>query len=420
MVKLTTYISEKRVKLTMNMKKKKLTQFILFGIMTLFFAVYLFSLEEKDRAIASFETALLNKDVSALKAMLVSSELKMTGANVKLLIDYLYENELVNQTIKEMKAGQSSDLLIVQEREKWYLFKEYDFKVKPYYINFKVDPSVRRITITNGQSIKVKSEQEQELKIALIPGDYDFLVSFETPYVAFNKNYRIEVSPSTARKNRTLHTSFYGVTLYINLQYWKDVELLINGESYGRVNESRVRLSPFLYDGSTTVAVRKKFPWGTFTSNEVKVKEREINLAIYPLNDIVRQEVDQVAALFMPSMQKAFQARDAQLLKNVTEKMKQQFSDHIKANKFNEYPDEMASYKLMRMYGMNTNSKDSSIHASVIVDEYYVWEEVSYSVGKEYLFIYDEEKQLWLADGWKYLYNHRNRAIYEQTGSPVN
>jgi uncharacterized membrane protein YvbJ len=396
-----------------QLKKSKVHSVIILAVFTFTFFIFTTMLESKEQVIAKFENAIEAEDIEALKRLVKSmdSELKINSANVKKIRDFIIED--IDETMKQIQLN-DHEFLTLKEEKKWIFFKGYSIEVQPYYIKLDLDKGVQSITFNDGQKLAFDDLNPKTVKIPMLPGYVNFVVTFHSAFTTHEKVYNKRLHPVFIDENREFLVQVIGNKVDFHSS-WGEAEMIVNGQSIGVQKNWPVTFRPVIYNGSISVYIKKKFPWGTYSSDIVDVKEAKHYLGINPIDDNISKAIQEDADIFMASMQQAFNERNVDLLINATDNMKLQLYsimnyDEDIAGQNISYS-KIVSYivpKPINISPINFEDKDLgvSFSATISIDEKYKYKGREYGQGKNYEFVYDEKNDQWLAHRWNKIYDH--------------
>jgi uncharacterized membrane protein YvbJ len=298
---------------------------ILLSLIVFFFMSTMMVLQEK--TLLTFQEALINKDVDQLQALLSSEDQNfiITTENVERFLTYLDSFKKDKESLLEsIKLGQNHELLSINTQKKWMFFEDYVFQVKPFFIEFTIDEFVKEIEIVGVETLQAEG-LEKIRSGPLMPGTYDIVATHHMGYVPdYTSNNKIAAIPAIANEERVIRSGIgtkyivfraynaLGGTVFIN---GKETQLIIDND------EQKIYGVPT--DGSITLSVKKKFPWGEFTTEEVVVSGKETFVHLDSTNEEVTKQVLAVANEFAASWVEAFNKQDPSLLKHVTPEMRE-------------------------------------------------------------------------------------------------
>ncbi|OZM56016.1 hypothetical protein CIB95_14330 [Lottiidibacillus patelloidae] len=277
------------------------------------------SFVSKDKAIDTLIEAYEKKDVTLLQSVLASSSQIYSDAELLAFIDYLYSSESDFQLfIKEVNEKRDTATLdhpaftIIKE-EKSTFKKEYVVKIKPIEVTFRVEDYIEAIE-WNGQLLAPNK------KITMIPAIIVVKLHILTnDDISFTEQQTINLDPTHRSKHFYINlesTSF--ITLDSNFD---DVTIYINGKDTGEEikfsNYSGKLYGPVPFDGSVTVAVGKKFPWGEVVSPEIPIINRKEYINLEAANTQITSQITSIITEYAESVLKAWQKKDATMLKHM-------------------------------------------------------------------------------------------------------
>ncbi|OZM56014.1 hypothetical protein CIB95_14320 [Lottiidibacillus patelloidae] len=334
-----------------NFKRKNALLYsivVIFLLSIFFFVSSLFVAKEK--SLATIEEAFLNNDVEVLQKLLTStdSELEMSRMNIEMFLGYLERYKIEEKTLLEaIREGKEHHLLAITTKKKWYFFEEYVFAIKPFYIEMAIDPHIQEIEIVGIENL-IPNGADKVRSSPLMPGAHQLYVTHVTEYgPVYKSKLSIPVFRTTANQHHIVKQEVK--TRYIEFQAYDAYggTLLINGKPTNIIVDTNDRVKKIYgipTDGTYAISVKKKFPWGEYTSAEVKILSNIERVRLNPLNEEMVQEIHSVMVEFGESWQVAFNNNDPTRLKHVTPKMREHLGGRIK---------EFYSYGVTRLEEIN-------------------------------------------------------------------
>jgi uncharacterized membrane protein YvbJ len=308
------------MKLSRTSQKKYMTAVIIVGMLFVFF----FSssmMTAKEKSLAELEQALKNRDVAALQQLLSvkGADYVVSDGDIGRFLTYLDSFEKDKESLLEsIKLGQNHELLSISTHKKWMFFEDYVFQVKPFFIEFTIDEYVKEIEIVGAETLRTEGS-EKIRSGPLMPGTYEIYATHHMGYVPdYTSKAHINAIPLIANDEDVIKTEFDTRYVIFQLYNGHGATLLVNGKETEIIIDNEKKIYGIPKDGSVSLSVKKKSPWGEFTSNEVKITNKVSFVRLNYTNEIAMKEIRAVAEEFTESFKKAFNKRDVALLKHVT------------------------------------------------------------------------------------------------------
>jgi uncharacterized membrane protein YvbJ len=308
------------MKLSRASQKKYRTAVIIFGMLFIFF----FSssmMTAKNKSLVELEQALKNGDVAVLQQLLSvkGADYVVSEGDIKRFLTYLDSFEKDKESLLEsIKLGENHELLSINTQRKSMFFEDYVFQVKPFYIEFTTDEFVKEIEIVGVETLRVEGSDKIRSG-PLMPGTYDIIATHHMGYVPdYTSKTLINTIPLIANDERVIKSEIDTRYVILQLYYGHDATLLVNGKETDIIIDNETKIYGIPQDGSVSLSVSKKVPWGEFTSEEVKITNKVSIVELNYTNEIVMKEIRAVAGEFANSFKEAFNKRDVALLKHVT------------------------------------------------------------------------------------------------------
>jgi len=296
-------------------KKQIIVSSIVASVLLLFFIGFKIgeNMTSPERAIESFNEAIIEEDAEALSALLYSSDdrLVINEETATYFIDYVKEHpsyldhltaqfehqvETLSAASNQAKAGdlddifeQDSSLSLSKVGKTALVFDKHRFEVKPYYINIFTNYPGSTILL-NGEKVFTFGENEEVKEYGpILPGQYDIENVFEGEYTTLRAQEQINLLDTNHTPTVRLRLDGHYIDVRSN---YSDGELLVNGEATGQSVEETDRIGPVPADGSLSLQVKKDFPWGEVKSESVAVEENNYyNVDLSPVTEELQSTI---------------------------------------------------------------------------------------------------------------------------------
>jgi uncharacterized membrane protein YvbJ len=303
-------------------KTKTTSSIIVIGLVLSFFLFTSF-VDGKGQVIEEFETALQDEDIAFLKSNVISEDpaLPINEQNMKMFIQFLNEDNRKEAIMNNLKENGESEFLSLKSSNS--LINKYKIVIHPYYLKLLFPEGLKKLTLSNGAEYEVEIGEEEIIDIPVIPGSYRATAHYETDFLSFETSFNfdlIEGKIIAADDKRFLHRLKLGQVAI--LSQWQDTDFIINDS---KVHDGfDLRLNPIPIDGTHSFSIKKKFPWGTFTSEEVTIEESKTYVEgsdfakIDAVNDTLTKQIVSTMETYLNNWQSAITENKIELLTNVT------------------------------------------------------------------------------------------------------
>lgn len=321
----------------------------------------------KSNIISKLEVALKQGNYKDLSKIVRIDGKRVNGDKLKPYIDYFSESTMVDSLIKDIKTKGKGENLQLDYKNGLFI-KSYYFELSTY--NLKINSNFSEGSFSLGGKNKVTAGDTFN---NVIPGIYNVKGTLETEYGQVLAEKEISVM-----KDEEIDINFNAVNISINSEY-KDATVVVNGEVTEDTVENFKDKGPFPTDGSVELSIKKELPWGTFSSEKVKISDKtDVNLTLDIVNDKLWEETESKVNAFYKSVFKALNEEDKNEITNSTVEVKDKIYDILEKDYFffrNKY--EITNMEIQKEQS-EFSCKDGIYRGTIVV-------EVNYNTSKKIL-----------------------------------
>ncbi|BBI31501.1 zinc ribbon domain-containing protein [Cohnella abietis] len=356
-------------------------------------------LTDEQRIIERFEKSITDKKSDKLFNLLSASneDIKFEQKTADGIINHLSSNRedlftVINQLKDEAKQLKSGDeeafadntdgafvYLHKKEKKRWFLYNDYELKIKRYMIPVETNYEGAKILI-DGSEAATANEAGSRIEIGpFLPGEYEIKAVYKGEYTTLEKKSTVALFPMSSYKD-TVELMLKGEFIDVYANYSQS-RIFINGKDIGLDVGDGQRIGPIAIDGSNLIYVEAEYPWGKVQSEEIAVNSDQIELSINALTKNAKEDITNAAHDFVYSMVDAYKARDTKPLKHVRSDLVDYFKEY-----FVEMVNNDQSY-LGEIHRMTFNPDSFRIN-QLSADEYTI--SVKVQIDHNELFYYKE------------------------------
>lgn len=265
----------------------------------------------KSYIISKLETSLKNNNEKSLCKIVRLNNNKIDKNTLKPLMKYYVEDKSkVDLTINSLKNNnESNDFKLICKNK--IFGKKYYFEVKTYDLQVNSNYKEGKFFIKNIDKSIISGEKFK----GLIPGIYNVNGILESKY----GNIKSKTKEVIVMSDKTIDSKFDAINITVSSIY-DDAKIFINNKDTNKIIKDNIKFGPFKTDGSVSIYIKKKFPWGTIKSNTVNVKDiPNINLDINMKNDELTSEIKYSISKFYKSVFQSLNKNNEKLIVNATD-----------------------------------------------------------------------------------------------------
>lgn len=311
--------------------KKKIMYGAIAAVVILLIAAYSFgkSYYAPEKVLERFETAVKDENVGN-----VQQYVQFTDGGQ---ISKVSAEAIINFAKKDASGFKHSiDVegmyMLTSVGKKFGLFEDYKITTRP--VSLSINYPFEELTFTingedlegtiEGVNVEGTTEEERQVYESLAPGYYEVEANYEGEYTSFSKTEMLEVFG--------MHDSRIDIDMDFDIQFVNftldhpsgvsldDMALQVGDKSLEfNANGYIEKVGPFLLDGSQTVTVSNKLPWGDVKTAEIPVTNTEMELQLPFLNEEVQKTLTKIIPEHFEQMVEAKAKLDDKLFTNVTE-----------------------------------------------------------------------------------------------------
>lgn len=269
----------------------------------------------KSYVISKLETSLKNNNEELLCKIVKINGNKVDKKTLNPLMKYYIEDKSkVDLTINSLKNNnESNDFKLICKNK--IFGKRYYLEIKTYNLEVNSNYKEGKFSISNNYENILSGGKFNKL----IPGIYNIKGVLESDY----GNIKSKAKEITIMSDKSVDIKFNAVNVTVSSIY-DDAEIYIDNKDTNIEIKDNKKFGPFPTDGSISIFIKRKFPWGTICSNEVKVKDiPNISLDINMKNDELTSEVNDSIDEFYKSVFQSLNKNDEELIVNATDEAKE-------------------------------------------------------------------------------------------------
>ncbi|VYU25725.1 hypothetical protein [Clostridium tertium] len=239
--------------------------------------------------------------------------------DLKPLTEYYSENQ--NQAInivKDLKTkGESGFFTLVNK--KILFIDNYKIEIEPVAVKINTNFDKARLYI-NDYEIAATN-----IKRGLIPGKYTVKGELDTKYGVVKEEKEIFIM-----ENKEIDLNMQAINISLTSNF-NDAEVIINDEEINKKVADIKNYGPIPFNEDIEIQLKRDFPWGTITSEKVKIGNLpNINININMANDKLIEDIEAIINNFYSSTFNALNNGDYKLIENSKEDAKSKIYDSIK------------------------------------------------------------------------------------------
>ncbi|WNB92520.1 TcaA 3rd/4th domain-containing protein [Bacillus sp. NEB1478] len=319
-------------------------------------------LTDKDRLIDNFETALNEKDSEEIADLLTSNDkkLKIDDISVKGFVKYIDENpEEVENIIsllrkqseyEEQKVAKTNDffdefaedylndnVVTLEKNGKFLFYDNYELNINSVYLT--VGTNYKNTTLyLNDKKVGKSNKPDYEKKIGpFLPGIYTLEAKLKTDFVDLVSKDKVSLINQGKEAYKSINLDGEDIYLESNIDSESGVKgkLFINGKDVGVNPFKNPTFGPVLTDGSMTLAVEAKFPWGTIKTDKMKIEDNNIMVDLTNNKEFKKMLMDTIVKHDKEWIV-AYTSGDAKKISNTTNEYEEKISNEIQEAKDND------------------------------------------------------------------------------------
>ena len=264
-----------------------------------------------DNLIETFRESIEDQDEKVLQSLLTSEtdEWAPAAEDAAKLADFLREDpsrlkELTDKLEAQAAAAENGTISyegsdtpyasvnLKKGGKKWLFFEGYSLTVTPVHVLAEVSHDGIELYM-DGKMEEKQAREKETYKIGpLMPGRHSIKGILAGPYTSAEESEDFELY-NEEYDNVYKEIKFKAGTVH-SLSAYKDSALFINGKKTDITlsNESSKEIGLLPLDGSVPIHIEKKFPWGTYTSEDIMAEERYINFTdLQVLDESVQEDI---------------------------------------------------------------------------------------------------------------------------------
>lgn len=325
-------------------KKNKIIYAIIGAVVLLLIAAYSVgkSYYAPEKVLERFNTAVKDEDVKAVQNHVEFTNGEgISKVSAQAIINFAAEEPDDFQYFMDSNSPEGLYTLKAVGK-KLGLFEDYKIVTAP--VTLSVNLPFEELTYSlNGEELDGKIENDRKVYKPLASGFYEIEAKYDGEYTSFTNTEMQEVIG--------VHDAQVDVDLQYDVRFVKfelmgtdnlsmdDMKLKVGKKEIDFDRNGIVeKAGPFLLDGSQTVTVTNKLPWGEAVTAEIPVTADYIDLPLPALNEEVEKTLTKMIPAHFEQMVEARAKLDEKVLKHVTESYRvsngDQFERHASWNEF--------------------------------------------------------------------------------------
>ncbi|WP_182199811.1 zinc ribbon domain-containing protein [Paraliobacillus salinarum] len=320
-------------------KKQKIIAASVIAIIILFVGTYQVGamLTDKDRVVDKFEEALINKDATAMKKLVESSDkqLKITKDDIKSFMKVMEDvpsqqqyfiDELNAQSLayeSNYEPNLNSIFSLVKKGKTALIFDKYVIEVMPFYVEVGTNMKDAQILLNNDEVATSDSNDFVKEIGPLFPGVYSVSANYKNDYAALENQVNVSLlDPYT--QAQYLDLSLYGEYVSFDMEYEdiaSDITYFVNDKEIALDDEEE--FGPVSIDGSIEAYGKLTLPWGEVTSKKTPIEGIYTDLEVpLPVSEEVATEIINTIHTYGGEFSAAYKNMDAEKFTSVTKSYK--------------------------------------------------------------------------------------------------
>ncbi|EJQ17120.1 hypothetical protein ABHP49_002774 [Bacillus cereus] len=283
---------------TKSVKSKK-NLFLIIGfaaIAALLFGAYKFGAYKfsKEKQVNVMIEAFQKKDINAIDEFVKAndSSLKIKTEDIKAYMRYLKENpsynkqllsylqkETVDQKLTKDKSS-FKDGEIVEEGKEWFLYPNYKFSMKSYYMSISTTAKNAEIYVNDKKETELSSDKTSKELGPYFPGTYVVKATAKTELTELETEKEVDLADEQSEKVK-VDLSLEGKYVSISSDE-SDATVFVNGKKRGKLNYGSYKLGPVSTDETVEVHLEKTTDFGVMKSESVKIGDQSTYYLKFP------------------------------------------------------------------------------------------------------------------------------------------
>ncbi|HEF7290702.1 TPA: hypothetical protein SA741_003082 [Bacillus cereus] len=283
---------------TKSVKSKK-NLFLIIGfaaIAALLFGAYKFGAYKfsKEKQVNVMIEAFQKKDINAIDEFVKAndSSLKIKTEDIKAYMRYLKENpsynkqllsylqkETVDQKLTKDKFS-FKDGEIVEEGKEWFLYPNYKFSMKSYYMSISTTAKNAEIYVNDKKETELSSDKTSKELGPYFPGTYVVKATAKTELTELETEKEVDLADEQSEKVK-VDLSLEGKYVSISSDE-SDATVFVNGKKRGKLNYGSYKLGPVSTDETVEVHLEKTTDFGVMKSESVKIGDQSTYYLKFP------------------------------------------------------------------------------------------------------------------------------------------
>lgn len=391
-----------------------------------------------ERAIESFEEAIVEEDAEALADLLYSSDerLEINEETAAYFINYVKEHpsyldhltgqfedqaESLNSSDNRAKAEdlddffeQDASVTLSKVGKTALVFDKHRFEVKPYYINIETNYPGSTILLNGEKAFTFKEEETMKEYGPVLPGQYNIENVFEGEYTTLRAKKSVNLLDTNNTPNVRLRLDGHYIEVRSN---YSDAQLLVNGENTGQSIEETHQIGPVPADGAVSLQVKKDFPWGEVKSEVIAVEDDNYyNVNLSPVTDELQSTIFDIVESHNKQWIEASKEQDFSKYTHINDELAARYKEDVESlqeNKVYYHGEGIKEIEYdLNSFGFDTNRNgDYEVSLKVRAANHGDWiatdadEETKQEINedteveqyeKHYELRYDDAKEKWL------------------------
>jgi len=279
--------------------KSKKNLFLIIGfaaIAALLFGAYKFGAYKfsKEKQVNVMIEAFQKKDINAIDEFVKAndSSLKIKTEDIKVYMRYLKENpsynkqllsylqkETVDQKLTKDKSS-FKDGEIVEEGKEWFLYPNYKFSMKSYYMSISTTAKNAEIHVNDKKEAELSSDKTSKELGPYFPGTYVVKATAKTELTELETEKEVDLADEQSEKVK-VDLSLEGKYVSISSDE-SDATVFVNGKKRGKLNYGSYKLGPVSTDETVEVHLEKTTDFGVMKSESVKIGDQSTYYLKFP------------------------------------------------------------------------------------------------------------------------------------------
>lgn len=269
-----------------------------------FFTLYQYGANKfsREKQVQAFIQSINKEDIQSLEAVIKTNDplMKVKEDDIKRYFAYIKDNPSYKRDLLMYLNNQASDnmmiqskttftdLQVVEDGKKWFVFPAYKLQVMPYYIQTSTNTAGAKIFVNDKETDTSKTATYNKELGPYFPGSYKVKASATSDISTLETEQEVALANEPTGKV-SVDLSLIGD--YITVQSDEmDADVYVNGKKKGALKNGVLKLGPVTTDGSVEVHLEKQYDWGKAKTQSIYVGSSSSYFLSFPkqvsINDV--------------------------------------------------------------------------------------------------------------------------------------